>query len=145
MPSPTSPGRTALLLALPFLALATFLSGCGGNSANAGSQPASAASTALLIAPEDLLVVRTGSGVGGPLITGSIQPQRRADLRSELSSVVTAVLKENGEPVRRGDLLVRLDDTSLRDALTSAASRSPASASTAIEIGRASCRKECRS
>ena len=30
------------------------------------------------------------------------------------------VLKENGEAVRAGDLLVRLDDTAIRDALTSA-------------------------
>jgi RND family efflux transporter MFP subunit len=33
---------------------------------------------------------------------------------------VLAVLKENGDPVRRGDLLVRLDQTSIRDSLTSA-------------------------
>jgi len=30
------------------------------------------------------------------------------------------VLKENGDPVKKGDLLVRLDDTSIRDTLTSA-------------------------
>jgi RND family efflux transporter MFP subunit len=30
------------------------------------------------------------------------------------------VLKENGQPVQRGDLLVRLDDTSIRDSLVSA-------------------------
>lgn len=119
MPSPTRTGRTAFLLALPFLTLAAALTGCGGNSANA-TAPATTAQAALLVAPEDLLVARVGSGAGGPLVTGSIQPQRRADLRSELSSVVTAVLKENGEAVRRGDLLVRLDDTALRDALLSA-------------------------
>jgi membrane fusion protein (multidrug efflux system) len=34
--------------------------------------------------------------------------------------VVLQVLKENGEAVRRGDVLVRLDDTSIRDGLTSA-------------------------
>jgi RND family efflux transporter MFP subunit len=34
--------------------------------------------------------------------------------------VVLQVLKENGESVRRGDLLVRLDDTAIRDSLSSA-------------------------
>jgi RND family efflux transporter MFP subunit len=33
--------------------------------------------------------------------------------------VVLAVLKENGDPVKRGDVLVRLDPTSIRDTLTS--------------------------
>ena len=47
----------------------------------------------------------------GPTITGSVQPERRADLRAEVSAVVLSVQKENGDPVRRGDLLVRLDDT----------------------------------
>ena len=56
----------------------------------------------------------------GPVITGSLQPERRADLRAEVSAVVLQVLKENGEPVRAGDLLVRLDDTAIRDSLASA-------------------------
>ena len=36
----------------------------------------------------------------GPVITGSVQPERRADLRAEVSAVVLQVLKENGEPVQ---------------------------------------------
>ena len=58
----------------------------------------------------------------GPAITGSILPERRADLRAEVSAVVLAVLKENGDKVKRGDLLVRLDETSIRDTLASAES-----------------------
>jgi membrane fusion protein, multidrug efflux system len=37
-----------------------------------------------------------------------------------VSAVVLQVLKENGEPVRSGDLLVKLDDTAIRDSLGSA-------------------------
>jgi membrane fusion protein (multidrug efflux system) len=37
-----------------------------------------------------------------------------------VSAVVLAVLKENGDPVKRGDLLVRLDQTAIRDSLTAA-------------------------
>jgi RND family efflux transporter MFP subunit len=40
--------------------------------------------------------------------------------------VVLAVLKENGDPVKRGDLLVRLDQTSIRDSLTAAEASSRA-------------------
>jgi RND family efflux transporter MFP subunit len=74
----------------------------------------------LLISPEDLIAVRSSALSSGPAITGSVQPERRADLRAEVSAVVLQVLKENGDVVRRGDLLVRLDDTSIRDSLTSA-------------------------
>ena len=54
------------------------------------------------------------------MVTGSVQPERRADLRAEVAAVVTQVLKDNGEPVRRGDLLMRLDDTAIRESLQSA-------------------------
>jgi RND family efflux transporter MFP subunit len=75
---------------------------------------------ALLIAPEDLRTLGGSAVAQGPVVTGSIQPARRADLRAEVSAIVLTVLKENGEPVKRGDLLVRLDDTSIRDGLGSA-------------------------
>ena len=38
------------------------------------------------------------------------------------------MLKENGDPVRRGDLLVRLDDTAIRDSLTAAEASTRAAA-----------------
>jgi len=78
------------------------------------------ASAPLLVAPEDVHVVHNSALTSGPAITGSIQPERRADLRAEVQAIVMQVFKENGDPVHRGDLLVRLDDTAIRDALASA-------------------------
>lgn len=74
----------------------------------------------LQMAQEDVLAVESNALASGPVITGSIQPERRADLRAEVSAVVIQVLKENGEAVKKGDVLVRLDETSIRDSLTSA-------------------------
>ena len=74
----------------------------------------------LQLAPEDLMAVKRDALTSGPSITGTIQPERRADLRAEVGAVVLQVLKENGDPVRRGELLVRLDDTAIRDSLASA-------------------------
>lgn len=74
----------------------------------------------LLIAPQDIATIHSNAFASGPSITGTIQSERKADLRAEISSVVVQVLKENGEKVTRGDLLVRLDDTSIRDSLHSA-------------------------
>jgi membrane fusion protein, multidrug efflux system len=114
----------------PLLALSTLcivlLAACGKPGGDTGKSPAAqaaaraASAPALLLAPEDLRTVGTGTVAHGPVITGSIQPERRADLRAEVSAVVMQVLKENGETVRRGDLLVRLDDASIRDTLASA-------------------------
>lgn len=85
------------------------------------AHPAGASAAAVLqVAPEDLVTVRSNALLSGPAITGSVQPQRRADLQAEVSAVVVQVLKDNGDKVRRGDLLVRLDDTAIRDNLNSA-------------------------
>jgi membrane fusion protein (multidrug efflux system) len=103
-------------LVLPLaMSLCFALTGCERGAA----KPAAAAAS-LLITPEDMITARAGSVAAGPLITGTIQPERRADLRAEVSAIVLAVLKENGQAVRRGDLLVRLDDTAIRDSLVSA-------------------------
>lgn len=99
------------------LAMATALAACG----KGGKDPKADAAkpVTLQIAPEDVLRVTSNSLVSGPVITGSVQPERKADLRAEVSAVVLQVLKENGDPVKKGDLLVKLDETSIRDSLGS--------------------------
>lgn len=99
-----------------FLLLALTLAACSKTE-----PPASAAvKPALLLAAQDLITLQSGSLGAGPPITGTIEPERRADLRAEVSAVVLQVFKNNGDSVRRGELLVRLDDTAIRDSLTSA-------------------------
>lgn len=100
--------------------VAATLVACSKSSEKSDKGAGAASASPLLISPEDLLTVRSNALASGPSITGSVQPERRADLRAEVSAVVLQVLKENGDAVRRGDLLVRLDDTAIRDSLTSA-------------------------
>ena len=113
-------------LALAVVVVSSFISlaGCGkGDGKEAEAPP-----PALLVSREDVFVVSNSALTSGPSITGSVEPERRADLRAEVPAVVLAVLKENGDSVKRGDLLVRLDQTSIRDSLMSAeASMSAAS------------------
>ena len=87
-----------------------------GAKADTAAKPAAV----LLLAPEDLRTLSPTLQATGPVISGSLQPERRADLRAEVGAIVLQVLKENGEPVRAGELLVRLDDAAIRDSLTSA-------------------------
>ena len=107
------------------LAMATALAACGkgGKDSKADDKPVT-----LQIAPEDIIRVSSNSLVSGPVITGSVQPERKADLRAEVSAVVLQVLKENGDPVKKGDLLVKLDETSIRDSLGSSEASSTAAA-----------------
>jgi membrane fusion protein (multidrug efflux system) len=107
--------RTGLIAVLTVSALAGCTKGDAQNT-KADNTPA------LQLSTEDLIVVRNGALASGPSVTGSIEPERRADLRAEVPAVVLAVLKENGDPVRKGDLLLRLDQTSIRDGLMSAQS-----------------------
>ena len=111
------------------LAVSLVVAGC--NRRNEGAAPAgtpgSAAALAkaqaavvLLLAPEDLRTLSQGKQATGPLVSGSLQPQRRADLRAEVGAIVKQVLKDNGEKVGAGELIVRLDDTAIRDSLNSA-------------------------
>ena len=113
------------------LAIASALAACGKESKDPGKGGKDdKASTAvnLLVSPEDVLTIQSNALASGPVITGSVQPERNADLRAEVSAVVIQVMKENGEAVKRGDILVRLDETAIRDSLNSAEEASRAAA-----------------
>ena len=99
----------------PLFAAAFLLAAC-----QKPAEKAAAAPQPLLISPEDVHTVHSSALASGPAITGSIQPERRADLRAEVSAVVMQVMHENGDAVKKGDPLVRLDTTAIRDALASA-------------------------
>jgi RND family efflux transporter MFP subunit len=105
-----TPLRTAVVLAF-VLALA---------ACSKGPDAQKAAAAPLLVSAEDLATIRNSALSSGPAITGSIQPERRADLRAEVQAIVLQVLRENGDAVKRGEVLVRLDDTAIRDGLASA-------------------------
>lgn len=113
------------------LAIASALSACNNSAPDAKSSASASASAVaknsanaapekLIIANEDILSLQSNALASGPVVIGSIQPERKADLRAEVSTVVLQVLKENGEAVKRGDVIVRLDETSIRDNLNSA-------------------------
>ena len=99
------------------LALSLSLMACNKPAPNADNSTESAV---LSLGSEDITQVGTSDHGTGPVISGSLQAERRADLRAEVSAMVLKVHKENGEPVRKGDLLVTLDSAVLRDNLSSA-------------------------
>jgi len=74
----------------------------------------------LLLVQEDLIIAQAEALAEGPVIAGSLQPELRAELRAEVAGIVLQVLKDNGDPVTRGELLLRIDSTAIRDNLLSA-------------------------
>ncbi|WP_396268072.1 efflux RND transporter periplasmic adaptor subunit [Ideonella sp.] len=116
--------RTVLALATLMLLGGLVACGGGGKEGPAAASAASAAAKApvqLLVSPEDILTVGQAGAAGrGALITGAIVPEKRADVRAEMGAVVQQVLKENGDTVRRGDVLVKLDESTVRDSLNAA-------------------------
>ena len=58
----------------------------------------------------------------GPLLSGSLQAAREADVRAEITGTVVQSLADNGQTVQRGQLLARIDDTAIRDQWLSARS-----------------------
>jgi RND family efflux transporter MFP subunit len=106
---------------LAILVLALVAAGCKPGAPDAAKDAKNAQKgPPLQLAAEDTATIRNNSLSSGPSITGTIQPERRADVRAELSATVLQVARENGDAVKRGDLLVKLDDTSIRDAVLSA-------------------------
>lgn len=100
------------------LAAAALAAGCGG-----GADPADAREpAAVTLGEESVLVVGTGELRSGPPLSGALAAERSAAVRAELSGPVLQVMAEPGEAVRRGQVLARIDDAALGDALLSARS-----------------------
>jgi len=111
-------GRFPILISVLFcLSVGTALVACKKPGAEADK---AADSMTLSLGNEDIVQLGTAEHGTGPVISGSLQPEMRADLRAEVSAMVVKVHKENGEAVRKGDLLVTLDSSVLRDNLSSA-------------------------
>jgi RND family efflux transporter MFP subunit len=117
------------MLTLAILAFVGSLSACSKDTKTADNKASASSSAAaksvndvkhIIVAKEDMMTMSNHALASGPVVIGTIQAERKADLRAEVGTVVMQVLKENGDVVKKGDLLVRLDETAIRDNLQSA-------------------------
>jgi len=94
------------------------LTGCGGSApaAQVSSTPAMA------VGPENVMVVRTAEIRTGPAVSGSLTPEQVATVRAEVAGSLVETLVQEGESVRAGQELARIDDSAIRDAAVSARS-----------------------
>lgn len=109
--------RFALYSLLSTLSVASLVA-CG--KAGAGAAPAEAAP--ILIGPENLFVAESRLLQNGPAVSGTLNAERSATIRAEVPGIVVQALAEEGQTVRSGQLLGRLNDDAIRDQVLSAQS-----------------------
>lgn len=119
-------GRAALAAAALLV-----LAACGRESDAAQEK----APEALTLGPEAIAVVRQEEIRTGPQLSGSLSAEREAQVRAQVGGQVLAVYAEQGQAVRAGQPLARIDASALVDAATSART-GVASAQTALEVAR---------
>ena len=112
-------GQRILFALLP---LTLALAGCSGGEAKDSEPAASAAPAAVQIGQENIVTVKRGVIVVGPMISGELRAEREATVRAELGGSMLQVTVEEGQPVRKGALLGRIDARSLGDTRQSAVS-----------------------
>jgi RND family efflux transporter MFP subunit len=100
-------------------ALTVALTACGKKEADTGM---AASDPTVTIGRENIAVGKLAELRSGPAISGSLQPKVEARVRAEIAGPVEATLVDEGQRVRRGALLARIDDTAVRDAYLSAKS-----------------------
>ncbi|HKW12369.1 MAG TPA: efflux RND transporter periplasmic adaptor subunit [Gemmatimonadaceae bacterium] len=106
--------------AITGLTLATMIVVAGCRRGDANAEPAG--TDAVVIGPENIVVVQSQEIRTGPALSGALAPEREATVRAELSAPVVETLIDQGQRVAAGQVLIRLDDTAIRDQALSARS-----------------------
>jgi RND family efflux transporter MFP subunit len=135
MRSTTRRGRMGILgLAI----LASFAAACSGSGAAKEQEKgdAKAAAPAVLeIGAENTVKVETDEIITGPVVSGTLMPKDQATVRAEVGGSVISVALEQGQVVRRGQLLARIEARTAGEMVTSAES-SVRSQDQALELAR---------
>jgi multidrug efflux pump subunit AcrA (membrane-fusion protein) len=92
---------------------------CGREESETGM---AAVDPVVSVGAENITVAQVAELRSGPAISGSLQPRTEARVRAEIAGPVEQTHADEGQRVRVGALLARLDDTAVRDAYLSAKS-----------------------
>ena len=94
-----------------------------------------AAATATTIGPDDVVAVKRQRIIAGPPVSGELRASREATVRAEVAGPVVALAVQEGQHVRRGQVLCRIEADALHGAVESA-SVAVDSAKRAIEVAQ---------
>ena len=102
---------------LPVLAVAVLC--CKPKQSESGM---AAADPVVMIGRENVAIADLAELRSGPAISGSLEPRVAATVRAEIMGPVERAYVDEGQQVKRGALLARINDTSVRDTYLSARS-----------------------
>jgi membrane fusion protein, multidrug efflux system len=105
--------RSALLL---LLALAPAAAACRADA----SAEAVATPDTVVLGPDNVTVAAVDTIRTGPTLSGSLEPEQSAEVRAQVAGTVLRIQAEQGQTVRRGQVLARIEDTALEETLLSA-------------------------
>lgn len=118
---PASLMRHARFVSSVALALLLAASGCRQpDAAPAAKGPGGAPGR---VQPVEVTTVVRRDLVESLTVVGSVAPNESADMRAEIAGLVRGIYFEEGQTIRRGDVLVKIDDAELRAQLAQAEAR----------------------
>lgn len=110
--------RASVALALALLPLGA----CSKRDAEAKGDEG-AGSGGVVVGRENVTIASQQRIESGPAVSGSLAPERAAQIRAQIGGTVLQTAVEAGQRVSTGTLLVRLDDAAVRDQVLSARSQ----------------------
>jgi membrane fusion protein (multidrug efflux system) len=113
------------------LLAAALAAGCSADA----EDPATPAVTTVQVGQENVVKVARDRIVAGPLISGELRAAKEATVRAELGGSMLQVTAEEGQAVRRGAVIGRIETSTLEDARRSAES-AVKSAESQLDVAR---------
>jgi RND family efflux transporter MFP subunit len=111
---------------------AVLLAGCKGDD---GVSATTASEPIVTVGRENIAVASLQELRSGPAISGSLEAEQAATVRAEVAGSVMKTYADEGQQVKRGSLLAKLEDTAVKDAYLSARS-AVRSAAGALQLAR---------
>jgi RND family efflux transporter MFP subunit len=105
------------ILSLAVAAALIATTACNGGSA---AEADSAAVESTTVGVQDIAVVTTGALQSGPTVSGTLMPERDAAVRAQVGGSVLQTYADQGQAVRAGQTLARIEAGGLQDVYLSA-------------------------
>lgn len=109
---------SAVVTCASVVALGLSIAACGGAEAEKSAD--NTAPAVIQIGEENMVIIKRDTIVIGPIISGELRAEREATVRAELGGSILQLTVEEGQPVRRGAPIGRIEAGELDDARRSA-------------------------
>lgn len=115
--TPATATTMRILRGFTAITVVAFTACSGGNAAEAD---AAAAAETTTIGTENIAVVTNGVLQSGPTVSGALLPEREASVHAQISGSVLQTYVDEGQAVRAGQTLARIEAGGLQDVYLSA-------------------------